>query len=223
MVKCFFSTTEELGENYDKLSCERRKRADRFKRAEKKSLSVAAGYLLEKTLEELFGIPAGTAEYLVGEYGKPMLAQKPELRFNLSHSGNMVMLAVETDTNEGACSFLGCDVERIREIDFDIAERFFTAGESDYVKKHLAQGTLTGQKAFFRLWTLKESFIKALGRGLSLPLSEFEIYFDDNDMPRVRQNAVQETISFKEFFDLPGYCAAVCIGTKGIGDFTLWQ
>ncbi len=93
--------------------------------------------------------------------GKPYLPDWPAVQLSLSHSGGYGVCAVSDAP-------VGVDVELIRPLRRDVPGRFFTPAE---------QAWLTGrpESAFFRLWTRKESFVKALGRGLTLPLNRFSV------------------------------------------------
>ena len=101
-------------------------------------------------------------------YGKPALEAEHALRFNLSHSNEVALLAVTLDAE------LGVDVEHVR-ADFaseDIARRFFSRAEVDVFNALPPQERVA---AFFRCWTRKEAYIKAIGKGLSQALDEFDV------------------------------------------------
>ena len=102
------------------------------------------------------------------EFGKPYLKDRHKLFFNVSHSGNLGLIAI-TDLNE-----IGVDVEQFRTqmTTTDIAQRFFSKKEVEIFN------TLSGkdrQIGFFNCWSRKEAFIKAVGKGLSLPLNSFDV------------------------------------------------
>jgi len=121
--------------------------------------SVVARYL-EARPEEL--------RFAYGEYGKPALPDEHVLRFNLSHSNEVALLAVVLDAE------LGVDVEHIR-ADFaseDIARRYFSRTEVDAFNALPPEERVA---AFFRCWTRKEAYIKAIGKGLSQALDEFDV------------------------------------------------
>ena len=102
-----------------------------------------------------------------GDHGKPALANG-DLRFNMSHSHGVALFAVALDRE------LGVDVEHVR-ADFataDIAERFFSRGEVETFNALQKEEQVA---AFFRCWTRKEAYIKAIGRGLSEPLDAFDV------------------------------------------------
>ncbi len=114
--------------------------------------------------------------FQTNEYGKPELLDangRPLLQFNLSHSGQQGLLAVTRS------SPLGVDVEQLQPCaDFlGIAERFFSVEERAMLG---ALSTNEQMQAFYQLWTCKEAFIKALGKGLSVALNKFSIVLGDN-------------------------------------------
>ena len=109
----------------------------------------------------------GRFRFSYGAYGKPALVSEG-LRFNMSHSHGLALFAVALDRE------LGVDVEHVR-ADFateDIARRFFSRAE---VATFNALEKDEQVAAFFRCWTRKEAYIKAIGRGLSEPLDAFDV------------------------------------------------
>ena len=111
---------------------------------------------------------------LVGDnHGKPMLRpdrHPAELHFNLTHSRGAVALAVSRRE-------VGVDVEdRRRRVEYlALAERFFSPPESEHLRR-LPERELP--EAFFAIWTLKEAFVKGLGRGIAFPLEAFAFDLD---------------------------------------------
>jgi 4'-phosphopantetheinyl transferase len=108
-------------------------------------------------------------EFALNEYGKPHLANPPlnaNVRFNLSHTNGLAVLALACNRE------LGVDVEYLgrKETNADIAERFFAPEE---VLDFIAQPEHQKSARFLEYWTLKESYIKAIGMGLSCPLESF--------------------------------------------------
>ncbi len=97
--------------------------------------------------------------------GKPHLKHHPGIHFNISHSGQWVVCAIAGQT-------VGIDVEVIRPNKMKIAQRFFSPEEyGDLMKKD--ENERIGY--FFELWTLKESYLKALGKGLTLAMNSFTV------------------------------------------------
>ena len=104
-----------------------------------------------------------------GEHGKPFLAERPDVRFNLSHADGIAACIV----SENEC---GIDCEKVREWRPKVARRVFTAEE-----RAMIEAVPEGERGllFFRLWTLKEAFVKAVGRGLAYPMNTVGFSFGD--------------------------------------------
>ena len=113
---------------------------------------------MEAGLKE-YGIEYRTAQIETGKNGKPYLADRKDVFFSVAHSGKRAVAAFSELT-------VGCDTEIIK-ADRDIerlAERFYTSSEAEEVRRD--------PESFYRLWTLKESCLKAMGTGLATELSE---------------------------------------------------
>ncbi len=151
---------------YARVSAPRRAKIDRLRSDAARRLSLAAGVLLTDTLAEN-GVRGLSAEEAVDENGKPWLPRCPGLHFSLSHSGAFAMCAA-------ADKPVGCDIQLAAPRSLRIAERYFTQAERERIR---AQETEEARQAmFYRIWTLKESFVKCLGLGLRLPLDSFSAY-----------------------------------------------
>jgi 4'-phosphopantetheinyl transferase len=90
-----------------------------------------------------------------GKYGKPYLVQKQQLRFSLSHSHNLAVLALSEKIN------LGIDIEYVRPVAESVADQFFSFREQEHLLscRHDPGAWLD---AFYSCWTRKEPFLKAL-------------------------------------------------------------
>lgn len=201
MNKVYIARTDELkddilfGRLYNAVSRDRREKTDKLIFRKDKMLSLAADALLKKALSDK-GIKDFTLEY--GKNGKPYISDK-DIYFNLSHSENTVMCAV-SDME------IGCDAEKVADIDLEIAKRFFHRAEYEM----LAECTDTEKcDMFFRLWTLKESFVKSTGLGMELPMNSFCIDINKDNIS-VLQNVNQKKYYFKEYNLNDGYKYAVC-------------
>jgi 4'-phosphopantetheinyl transferase len=100
------------------------------------------------------------------------------LEFNLSHSGNIALCAVTRGTA------IGVDVEHIRDLhDMQgLANRFFSAEEAAQLECEHEERRLA---SFFRCWTRKEAYVKAIGEGITCPLDSFAVSFGADDAPRL--------------------------------------
>lgn len=103
------------------------------------------------------------------EFGKPFLVNDSRIHFNISHSGEWVVCAVHYLP-------LGIDIEKIQPLDYQVAERFFS--ENEYLNLNNKEGQAK-LEYFYEIWTLKESYIKAVGKGLSIPLESFSININE--------------------------------------------
>ena len=167
----------------------RREKTDMLRQKKDRLLSLGAGILLQSALPG-----ADLEKVCVGENGKPYLPGG--IHFNLSHAGDLALCAV----GAGA---LGCDIEQERAFDLRVARRFFCPAETALLEAAGARR----QELFFRLWTLKESYLKAVGKVLTRPLNTFCVTFE-NDLPRLEGYA--DVWRLAEFETRPDYRCAVC-------------
>lgn len=173
----------------------RKEKISRLKFREDKNLSLGAGLLLEYALKQA-GKPKN--EIIIAENGKPYLKDNG-LFFSLSHSKNLALCGI-------APFEIGCDIEFCDNVNTDIAKRFFT--EKEYTD--IISSPDEKQK-FYRYWTLKESFMKATGLGMKLPLNSFSVTLENP--PAVESEIIKEKYFFKEFSALSDFACAVC-GTE---------
>ena len=173
----------------------RRERAAQLRQPADRLRSLAAGALLQQAMNRA-GLPGEARALTVSPLGQPLLARTDTpFHFSLSHSGDIALCAY-------SCAPLGADVEEPRHPALQIAARKFASGESRWV---FAQPD--PEAAFFRLWVLKESYVKALGVGLSLPLRDYEMRF--GAAVQVFREGRAEPWAFHEARP-GGYPAAVC-------------
>ena len=183
---------------YEEVSKERRQKVDSFCRMKDRRLSLAAGVLFNQGLKE-YGLSGDKVRLAEGENGKPYLLDYPDIYFNISHSEQKV-LVVFSDVE------IGCDIEYAADLQgLGLAEKFFCESEYAYL---LQQKEKEQTAAFYRLWTLKESFLKATGLGLKLPLDKFCIRMGEEI--QVEQQVDKKSYSLKEWRD-GEYQAAVCM------------
>jgi 4'-phosphopantetheinyl transferase len=148
------------------LSVQERERSRRLLLERDRRLSVLSWGLVRTTLGAIVGRDPASLEFARDQFGKPALPGGPS--FNLSHSGDRVLIAL---AEEGR---VGVDVEVIRPLpDAEaLAERSFSTDEAAALS---ALAAAERERAFFRIWTRKEAFIKAVGRGMSIPMSSFSV------------------------------------------------
>lgn len=139
----------------------RQQRADRYLRQDDRIRCVCAGALLQ------FALGRDDFEIETTPSGKPLVKDRPDFCFNLSHSGDWVVIAYGNRP-------VGIDIEKI---DWNtgkenIARRFFTADEQAFVFGQSEQGRA---ERFYEIWTSKESYLKYLGTGLRKALDSFSV------------------------------------------------
>jgi 4'-phosphopantetheinyl transferase len=160
----------ERAEDRAVLSAAELAQADRFVFARDRILYATAHAALRRVLGAVLGVAPGDVRFERDGSGRPLLAGGGPA-FSLSHSGDRALVAVRESGR------IGVDVERLRDgIDVDrFAARNFTAFERAQIEACGAGGPAARRQAFFRVWTRKEAYVKALGRGLLHPLSAFEV------------------------------------------------
>ena len=192
------------------VSPERRERAERYRFPEDRALSYGAELLLRKALTDC-GRDGRDLVFGYGEHGKPHLADEPGFFYSLSHAGLFAMAAVGP-------AELGCDIERITEPRLGVARRFFSPEEYEALT---AAPSEERSALFFRYWTLKESFLKATGLGLTLPLDSFQIVFGPEGEVSVRPQPQGKIYRFAESDRISGYRCAVC--AEGAAFSVRWE
>lgn len=141
-------------------------------------------------------------------YGKPYLCNTEGFHYNIAHSGKWVVCAVDSDP-------VGIDVEEVALIDLAIAPNLFSPAEVSYIMDRLAEERTDH---FYEVWTLKESYIKALGCGLSKELRSFSLKFGDNGNISV-VDSDHHVGAFLRTYELePEYRVAVCARHDEIPD-----
>jgi 4'-phosphopantetheinyl transferase len=159
------------------LDASERARADRFRIAADRGAYIAAHVLLRVMLSRHANIAPEEWRFRATESGRPELdpAQAPpDLRFSLSHTRGLAACAV------GRCEALGIDAEAWREpAPIDLAKRYFAAAEARLIADLAPEER---SAAFYRLWTLKEAYLKATGEGLAAPLDSFAFSLDPTEL-----------------------------------------
>lgn len=163
------------------LGADEQLRAARFRVQGSRLRFIAAHAMLRTLLARSLGVPPEVLRFAEGGRGKPSLlspAIHPEPRFNISHSGDVAVVAL-------ADSEIGVDVEAQRPLPkLDaLARRFF----SDAERRRLADVSGRARETMFlEMWTAKEAYLKAVGSGVAMPLTQLEI---DPDGPAIERIA----------------------------------
>lgn len=192
--------SETINSLKELVSNEKKERVEKFM-CQQDSLKCLLGDLLSRyAIYKRSGYKNSQLKFGVNEYNKPILINPDNLYFNISHSGNWVVCTVADDV-------VGVDVELIRNTtNFEVAKRFFTKDEYSSLIK---QDSTNQIKYFYLLWTLKESYIKADGRGLSLSLKSFSINVLNNEISITTNNELNKCFFRKYDIDDAHICS-VC-------------
>ena len=187
------------------LSPEEKQRAERFHFARHRRRFAAARFFLRRLLAAYTGTVAERLRFSYGPQGKPALMDA-NLHFNLSHSGELAIVALTLSRP------LGVDVERLRPVAdaLKIARRFFSASEQEAL---LQTAENKRNEAFMRCWTRKEAYIKAVGGGLRIALDSFDVTLDQPprflSLQNDRNTALQWSLYHLE--PGPGYIGALAV------------
>ena len=197
------------------LSDDERTRAARYHREIDRQYFTTTRATLRQILGSYLNVDPRALRFAYSAKEKPSLGG-PEassgIEFNISHSGNLALLGFARQRE------IGVDVEQIRR-DFDtgqIAARFFSAAEQ---RQLAALPEQQRSEAFFLCWTRKEAYIKATGKGLSLPLHEFDVSLapkEQNALLATRPDPQERTKWVMRDIAVPGeYAAAICVSGSG--------
>ncbi len=184
------------------IAPDERQRAERLLDPQIQSRFIASRGLLREILGTYLGVPPQGLQLAVQEQGKPYLsACATRLDFNLSHSGSLLLLAVAADRD------VGIDLEQIRhDTPFpEMARLTFSPQEQHEL---FALPDHQQRNAFYRCWTRKEAFLKACGRGFSLPSHRFDVSLLENPTPMIAPDNHSRWL-LQDISVPDGYCAAL--------------
>lgn len=186
-------------------------RADNYYFEKDRKCFIARRGLLRVVLSTYLGIEPARLQFSYGPCGKPGLktVSYGEIhQFNLSHSNGLAMYAVSKRHR------VGIDVESIHTIPEanQIAEQFFSPLEKDFIRSLPAEKRL---EAFFNFWTCKEAYLKGIGDGLSIPLKQVEVSFNQGEEARLltlHENQRKATDwNLNMIKNIQGYTAAIAV------------
>lgn len=161
------------------------------KRSLKRNAEKESGRrLLKYALFSEFGI-CGEPEIALGEHGKPYLLRYPQIQFNISHTEESVLLML----GAGAAG-IGIDAETIKPVHRSLLKGALSEEERAFYESLDSESAK--QEWFFKVWTLKESFLKALGIGITVPLSSISFSEGADGEVECRQSLSGETWHFSQ-------------------------
>jgi 4'-phosphopantetheinyl transferase len=202
---------QRADENYALLDQRERTRAHGVPRPDIRRRFINAHGSTRRLLGNYLGRPPSCLTFESGTYGKPYVANE-DVHFSLSHTGDLALLAI---SRYGP---LGIDVERIRGAKNDVA---MISPLFSRVERETLSTASDPISTFFTIWTRKEAYLKATGRGLSRSLQSFTVnhqlparLLEDQD-----DSQAPDTWALAHLNPVPGYIGAVCspsiCGTTG--------
>jgi 4'-phosphopantetheinyl transferase len=186
------------------LSKEEQARSDRYVRPADVVKFMVGRAVLRLILAQYLGLEPGEIMISTGKFGKPHICKSFNinyLTFNLSHSGEVCLVAVSHARE------IGVDVEKLRDdvLVEDLATRYFSAEE---VAELQALPIALRRLGFFLCWTRKEAYVKAKALGLQIPLDRFSVSLTPGQPAEIR-GAEAGGWTILSFEPRPGYVAAV--------------
>lgn len=156
---------DEYDTFYSLMSPYKQERVDRFRFVEDKKRTVAGEMLARKAISEMCNVPVDTVRFNVSPSGKPFAINLP-IEFSISHSGNYAVCAISERP-------VGIDIEKIRAVDLNIAQRICSDDELIWLFGHKPKKEDFLREAydlfvrFFGIWTAKEAYFKRQGEKIS--------------------------------------------------------
>lgn len=171
-----------------------------FRFAADKQRSLMGDLIVRQFYAKALKLNPMKIEFDYNEHDKPSLKNHPKAHFNISHSGGYVVVAFSD------CP-VGIDIEKNKGNRLAVAKRFFTREELDDLFA-LAEGK-EQIEYFYQLWTLKESYMKTIGKGISMSLSSFSFQRFYNVF-RLRYSAEDMGYQFTSYKVHPEYACNLC-------------
>jgi 4'-phosphopantetheinyl transferase len=184
-----------------KVSTERQKKAMSYHSRIDALRCIVGELIIRKIIYDKYQVKNQSIIFTQNEYGKPFLTGSIQFPFNISHSGKWVVCGLSQRN-------IGIDIELIQPTNYLVARRFFTSEE---VNQLFILPEPQRMVRFYSLWTAKESYIKAIGQGMAIPLNSFEIYIDPITSKQRVSNNTFSNISIEEVPIDPNYMMTVCL------------
>lgn len=187
------------------VSEEKRKRAERFRFWNDTKRCVIGEIMVRYAIHNLFNTNAHEIEFELLEYGKPVVKGHKEWQFNLSHSDQWVICAV-------GMSPVGIDVEKMNIRHMGIANCFYTPNENARIQAFLNDRDRLIE--FYKLWTLKESYMKAIGLGLRKGMDTFEFHLEGDKEILFENDTYNRDFSFYSMILDEQYMMSLCYNSS---------
>ncbi|MBX4266070.1 4'-phosphopantetheinyl transferase family protein [Clostridium estertheticum] len=188
------------------IDTEKKCKIQKFINKKDKIRTLIGEILIRIIINRELGIKNEHIIFEKNQYGKPYLKGYPKFNFNIAHSGDFVVCAIDDKP-------IGIDIEEVRHIEYEaLAKSFFSVSEFNYIVEKELDVQIS---KFYEIWTLKESYIKCCGKGLSTSLNSFSIDIDKYENIKV---IIDNEHVFKKFDIKAGYKIAICSLNKAISN-----
>jgi 4'-phosphopantetheinyl transferase len=186
------------------MDADKQQQVLRLRHREDQDRGMAAHCLIKFVLHYVYGLPREALLLTRNEWGKPYIADST-LQFNLTHSGNWVVCGIDSKP-------IGVDIEQINNIDTAALEPFFSPSERHMLEQ--LEGRDRGL-LFYDLWTLKESYVKMIGKGLSIPLHSFSVEAAGGGFRLTSADSADSACRFRQYPLDESYKLSVCAQHDG--------
>jgi 4'-phosphopantetheinyl transferase len=197
------------------LSCvdsKKQERIKQFRHWQDAHRTLYADLLVRYIIMRTLGVDRSDIRFSVNAYNKPLFDHPSGFHFNVAHSGKWIVCAIND-------SPVGVDVEQINDVNLDISRRFFSEDEHSAIMQREGPDR---RFLFYALWTLKESYLKAMGKGLYQPLDSFTIRFlERDDIGLFSNGEMIPDVYFKQYSIGNDYSLAVCALSLHFDDFII--
>lgn len=192
------------------ISTKRKRRANKYYREIDRKRCVCAEVIIRYIACKTHGLENEAIQFDHNEYGKPFFINPKNHFFSISHAGKWVVCG--WSQNE-----IGVDVEYMGDNSLEIAKRFFH--ESEYMAI-MNQEPQYQREMFYELWTLKESYIKYKGKGLSIPLNSFQFKINKNKVLLINKNEDENNLNFFHYKIDEKHILSICTVDPSIDSIT---
>lgn len=151
------------------ISSDKKAKLDSYTSFIDKKLGLYSDLLIRFAIHQDLNIENCDISFGTNFYGKPFLNNNQSFYFNISHTHNMIAVAISNNP-------VGIDIENLKNANIGIAKRYFNADEIEYINVY----SQDANKRFIEIWTKKEAYLKFLGVGLNKSLKSFNVF--DNEI-----------------------------------------
>ncbi|MGW6150717.1 4'-phosphopantetheinyl transferase family protein [Bacillus mycoides] len=181
------------------ISNEKRERMKRLLNLCDINRTLIGELLIRSLICQKYKINNEEIKFIYNEYGKPFFKNFSDFHFNISHSGEWVVCAT-------ANSNVGIDIERVSDIEaLKLANEFFSDEEFYDIPSMNSDEQIN---YFYDIWTLKESYIKTIGKGLYIPLNSFSIKKESRTL--ISYKNIPKDFYFRQYSIEPNYKISAC-------------